>query len=467
MKNAIKIAAAAFIFISASSALALPPGMPVTTDLEFRPPKGDRFTLDNGMVIYLMKDNTLPVIHISALVGAGAAHDPADKVGLLEFTANMLRDGGTKSYSAEEIDKQLEYLGASINSSVYSEETRVNMTSLKKDLGKVLDIYSEILRGPAFNEEKLKLSRNEELEILRRRNDKPNDAIFREAKRMFYGKDHPYGRRKEPAPIAAFSRADLQALHAAYFKPNNVILSVGGDFASNEDMLKDLKEKFGSWEKGAVSRPEIPDFEPKKGRQVYFIDKDISQAFIVIFQQGLGHNSPEEYPLTLLAEILGGGMQSRLMTEVRSKKGLAYTVQSSSARRAKKGFTYTFCGTKPETYSQALAEILKQLERAGSEPVPLDELKRGKDAIINPFVFKFPTPFKLISERASEEFYGLKDGYLDNYVSKMRKVTQDDLLATAKKFYDTQNALIFVIGNSKKFDKSLSDFGPVTELKED
>jgi zinc protease len=110
---------------------------------------------------------------------------------------------------------------------------------------------------------------------------------------------------------------------------------------------------------------------------------------------------------------------------------------------------------------------LKQLERAGSEPVPQDELKRGKDAIINPFVFKFPTPFKLISERASEEFYHLDNGYLDNYVSRIRQVSQADLLATARTFYDTRNALIFVIGNARKFDKPLSEFGAVTELKED
>lgn len=455
------------MLISVPTAWALPPGMPATPNLEFRPPKGDRFTLDNAMVVYLMKDNTLPVVHISALLGVGAAHDQADKVGLLEFTTNMLRDGGTKSYSAEEIDKQLEYLGASIDSSVYSEETRLDMTSLKKDLGKVLDIYAEILREPVFNEEKLKLNKDEELEMIRRRNDKPNDELFREAKRMFYGKDHPYGRRKEAAPIAAFSRTDLQALHGAYYKPNNIILSVSGDFASNEEMLKDLKAKFASWEQGTVTRPEIPISVPQKGRQIYFIDKDISQAFIVIFQKGLAYNSPEEYPLTVLSEILGGGMQSRLMTEVRSKKGLAYTVQSSSARRSKNGFTYTFCGTKPETYSQALAEILKQLEKVASEPIPQDELKRGKDAIINPFVFKFPTPFKLISERASEEYYNLRDGYLDNYVSRIRKVSQDDLLAAAKDIFDTKNALIFVIGNSKKFDKPLSEFGPVTELKED
>lgn len=455
------------LITASSSVRAMPPGMPAVPDLEFRPPTGERFVLDNGLVVYLMKDNTLPVVHISAIVGAGNAHDPADKIGLIELASQMLKDGGTKSYTAEEIDKQLEFLGASIESSAYSEETRVDMTTLKKDLGKVLDIYAEVLRQPVFNEEKLKLAKDEELEMLRRRNDKPNDVLFREAKRMFYGEKHPYGWRKEPATVAAISRADMQAFHAAYYKPNNIIVSVSGDFASDEEMLKTLKGKFASWEKGSVAKAVVPDFEPKKGRQIYLIDKDVAQTFIVIFQKGLGYNSPEEYPLTVLTEILGGGMQSRLMTEVRSKKGLAYTVQSSSPRRTKKGFTYTYCGTKPETYSQALSEILKQLERAGSEPVPQDELKRGKDAIINPFVFKFPTPAKLISERASEEFYNLKDGYLDNYVSRIRKASQDDLLAAAKDIYDTKNALIFVIGNSKKFDKPLSEFGPVTELKED
>ena len=455
------------MLITASSVWALPPGMPAAPDLEFRPPKGERFTLENGMVVYLMKDNTLPVVHISAMVGIGNAHDPAEKIGLGELTAQLLKDGGTKSYTAEEIDKQLEYLGASIDSSVFSEETRLDMTTLKKDLGKVLDLYAEILREPVFNEAKLKLAKDEELEMLRRRNDKPNDVLFREAKRKFFGEKHPYGWRKEAATVAAVSRADLLAFHSAYYKPNNIIVSASGDFASDGEMLKILKEKFSSWEKGAVSRPEIPEFEPKKGRQIYFINKEVAQTFIVLFQKGLGYNSPEEYPLAVLTEILGGGMQSRLMTEVRSKKGLAYTVQSYSGRRTKRGFTYTYCGTKPETYSQALSEILKQLERAGSEPVPAEELKRGKDAIINPFVFKFPTPFRLISERASEEFYRLDNAYLDNYVSRIRQVSQDDLLATAKDIYDTKNALIFVIGDAKKFDKPLSEFGAVTELKED
>ena len=323
------------MLITASTLWAMPPGMPAAPDLEFRPPKGERFVLDNGLVVFLMKDNTLPVVHLSAMVGVGNAHDPAAKIGLVELASQMLKDGGTKSYTADEIDKQLEYLGASIESAAYSEESRLDMTTLKKDLGQVLDIYAEVLRAPVFSEEKLKILKDEELEMLRRRNDKPNDVLFREAKRMFYGANHPYGWRKEAATVAAITRADMQAFHAAYYKPNNIILSVSGDFASNEEMLKTLKEKFSSWEKGTVARAEIPDFEPKKGRQIYFIDKESAQTFIVIFQKGLGYNSPGEYPLTVLTEILGGGMQSRLMTEVRSKKGLAYTVNSSSPRRTK------------------------------------------------------------------------------------------------------------------------------------
>ncbi len=461
------LAAGAIMTISLSSARAVPPGMPAAPDVTFHPPSGERFVLDNGLTVYLMRDNTLPVVHIAALVRTGNAYDPADKVGLTELTAQMLKDGGTRSYSADEIDRQLEFLGASIESSAFSEETRVTMTSLRKDFDKVLDIYSEVLRAPVFDEEKLKLAKAEELELLRRRNDKPSDTVFREGKRLYYGAGHPYGWRKEPAGISAISRADLQAVHADYFKPNNVILAVSGDFASDQEAIDALKAKFGAWEKGAVKAPVIPEVKPVKGSHLYFIDKDVAQTFILILQKGLGYNSPEEYPLTVLSEVLGGSMQSRLMVEVRTKRGLAYTVQSSSVRRTKGGFTYTYCGTKPETYSQALKEILRQLRLTGEEKMPADELKLGKDAIINPFVFKFPTPFKLIAERASEEFYGLKDGYLDNYVQRIRAVTQDDVLRTGKDIYDPADAVILVIGDSKKFDRPLSEFGQVTELKED
>lgn len=455
------------INIAAPAAFAAHPELAGLGQIKFSAPGVPRYVLDNGLVVYIVKDNTLPVIHMSAFIKAGSAYDPAEKIGLAQMTAALLRDGGTAGYKAEDIDKTLEYLGASLDSGAYTEETQAEMTTLKKDLEKVLDIYADVLRNPAFEEEKIKIARDESLEIIRRRNDNPSKAASREAKRMFYGPAHPYGRRSEESTINAISKADLAAFHAANFKPNNMILAVSGDFASDEAMLALLKAKFGDWKSGEVSRPVIPAPAYAGGRKVYLIDKDVSQTSIVLTQPGLARVNPENYPLSVLTDIIGGGFESRLFSEVRTKRGLAYSVQASNANLSEGGFLYTFCGTKAETYSQALTEMLKQLGLVGSEPVSKEELERSKGSTINPFVFKFSTPHKLATERALEEFYGYKKGYLDSYVEDVSKVDSARTLAVGAKYFNPANAQIFVIGNSKKFDKPLSEFGAVTELKED
>ena len=435
--------------------------------IKFSVPEVSRRVLDNGLVVYILKDNTLPVVHLSAFIKTGSAYDPADKVGLAQMVGSLLRDGGTAKYKAEDIDKTLEYLGASLETAAYTEETHVDLTVLKKDLEKTLDIYADVLRNPAFEEDKVKIVRDETLEMIRRRNDKPSSASGREARRMFYGVSHPYGRRSEEATINAVSRTDLAAFHAANFKPNNIIMAVSGDFASEDEMFAKVKEKFGDWKGGEVVRPVIPAPAHTAGRQIYLTDKDVSQTSISIIQPGVNRISPENDSLSLLSDILGGGFQSRLFTEVRTKRGLAYTAQSYSAGLRELGFISTFCGTKAETYSQALAEIVRQMGLVGSEPVSKEELERSKGSIINPFVFKFSTPHKLATERALEEFYGYKKGYLNNYVADISKIDAAQVQEVGNKYYTPDNAVIFVIGNSKKFDKPLSDFGPVTVVKED
>lgn len=435
--------------------------------IKFSVPEVPPRVLANGLTVYILKDNTLPVVHLSAFIKTGSAYDPADKIGLAQMTGALLRDGGSAKYRAEDIDKTLEYLGASLETAAYTEETHADLTVLKKDLEKTLDIYADVLRNPAFEEDKVKILRDETLEMIRRRNDKPSSAVVREAKRMFYGVSHPYGRRTETATIGAISRADLAAFHAANFKPNNIILAVSGAFVSEDEMFARINEKFGDWKGGEVARPVIPAPAHTAGRQLYLTDKDVSQTSIAIIQEGVNRVSPENDALSLLADIMGGGFQSRLFSEVRTKRGLAYTAQTFSAGLRERGFIDTYCGTKAETYSQALAEIVHQMELVGSEAVSQDELERSKGSIINPFVFKFSTPHKLATERALEEFYGYKKGYLNNYVADISKIDAAQVLEVGRKYFNPSNAVIFVIGNYKKFDKPLTDFGPVTEIKED
>ncbi len=450
-----------------AASFALPPALPKLAGVDFKPPQGSRVVLPNGMIVYLMKDNTLPVVHMTAFIRTGKLNDPLEKVGLGEMTAGLLKDGGTLKYKPEEIDKTLEFLAASVETSMGIEEARANMTVLKKDLDAVLDIYADTLMNPAFAPDKVKLKRDETLELIRRRNDDPGRAVVREALRAFYGPAHPYGWRSEEATVNAVTIEDMKAYHANYYKPNNIIIAVAGDFGSEEEMLARLKAKFGAWPRGEVNFPVIPPVELKAGRQVFHVEKESSQAYIVMLQKGIKRHDPVEYPLSVTTEMLGGGLSSRLAAEIRSRKGLAYTVYAYSAKKPDYGYILAYCGTKPETYSQALSEMLRQFKLITEEAAPAEEVVRARDSIVNSFVFRFPTPFELLSERASFEYYGYKTDYLDNYVENIAKTDPAAVLAASKRLFKPDEAMLFVIGNSKKFDKPLSEFGPVTELKED
>jgi predicted Zn-dependent peptidase len=453
--------------LSAASLSANPLGMPKLEPVDFKPPTGDRLTLENGMVVYLMKDATLPVVHMSAFIRTGKINDPIEKIGLGELTAGLLKDGGTLKYKPEDIDKTLEFLAASVESSMGNEEARADMTALKKDLDAVLDIYADVLMNPAFSADKVKLKRDEALEMIRRRNDDPGREVVREAVRAFYGANHPYGWRSEEATVNAVTVEDMKAYHANYYRPNNIILAVAGDFGSNAEILAKLNARFGAWPRGEVKVPVIPPVKIAGTRQVFFIDRDISQAFIVMLQKGVKRHDPLEYPLTVTNEMLGGGLSSRLAAEIRSRKGLAYTVYSYFAKKPDFGYILGYVGTKPETYSQALTELINQFTLIKQTEAPAEEVTRARDSIVNSFVFKFPTPFDLITERAAYEYYGYPKDYLDNYVETIAKTDPKAVLETSQKLFKPEDALIFVIGNSKKFDKPLSGFGAVTELKED
>ena len=450
-----------------SSLWAFPPILPKTGGIDFKPPKGSRYALDNGMVVYLMKDTTLPVVHITAIIRTGKIYDPKEKIGLGELAVSLLKDGGTLRYKSDDIDKTLEFLGASIESSLALEEARVDMFTLKKNLGQVLDIYASVLMKPAFEDDKTALKKAEMVELIRRRNDDPAREAQREAVRSFYGAGHPYGWRPELSTIGPLTKDDLKAYHANYYKPNNIIIAAAGDFGSDEEMLSKLKEKFGGWAKGEVKFPVIPPVSIDENRQVYFIEKDISQTFIVMLQKGVKRHDPVEFPLSITSEMLGGGLSSRLAAEIRSRKGLAYSVYSYFSKKPDYGFINASCGTKPETYSEALSEMIRQFELIKTAIAPADEVKRAKDSIINSFVFRFSTPFDLISERALYEYYAYPTDYLDTYVNNMAKVDAKAVLDTSKKLFKPENAMIFVIGNSKKFDKPLSTFGNVVKVKED
>ncbi|MCR4820401.1 MAG: insulinase family protein [Elusimicrobiales bacterium] len=441
--------------------------LPEIQTVKFQPPAGERLTLKNGIKVYYIQDSTLPLIRIQALIRTGKMYDPKEKAGLGSITMNLIRDGGTEKYSAENMDKILENLGASIDTEISLEEATVNMTSLSKDFTEVLDIFAQVMRKPVFEADKVAIQKAEELEVIERRFDNPGQSVVREALRHFFGTKHPYGFRTEKETINAITIDDMKAWHKNYFQPGNIMLAVAGDFGDAKNLEDKLNSALGDWAKGSTYYPRLPFTVSQPLRTVYHMQKDSAQAYIVMIQTGPKRLSPEEYALSVTNEMLGGGLSSRLAAEVRSRRGLAYTVYSYAGKRELEGFEMAYCGTKPSTAGEAIETMLAEFKKIQKETAEAEEVERAKASIINSFVFRFPTPFSLITNRMVYDYYNYPSDYLENYVSNIEKIDAAAVQDSAKRIFRPDNMIIFVIGDASKFDKPLSTFGRVVELKEE
>ncbi|MGC8867038.1 MAG: M16 family metallopeptidase [Elusimicrobiales bacterium] len=438
--------------------------LPSYKNIDFKPKRPNVVLLENGIRLYIEEDKTLPLVRIAVFMRGGKVADPKEKVGLGELFFAAWREGGSKKYSPDEIDKTLEYYAAEISAKINMEDSSISMISHKKSFDKIFDIFSDLIKNPAFDEKKFELKKFEALEMIKRRNDKPQDQAIREAMRMFFGKDHPYGRRTENETINAITRDDMFAYHRENFVGSNMIIVAAGDF-NQDEIIKKLKDTFSDIPKGDFKIPDIPQPAIPQSTKIYAINKPLRQSTVVILMEGPKRHDPSEFALSVLSEYMGGGIQSVLGNEIRSKRGLAYSVYSYFGKRDKSGFVLTYVGTKPESVVEAVKQILIEFEKAKKADIKENELEMAKSQIINSFVFRFPTVFDLLEEFAGYDHYGYEKDYLEKYTERINSVSKDEVINVAKKFYSTEKPLIFIVGDTTK--SKIEELGSVEFLKED
>jgi zinc protease len=457
----------ALVLTLGGAANANPPKLPAFPPLMFNPPKGVRVALPNGMLLYLLEDHELPLIQATALIRTGTVYDPADKIGLAELAARSMRAGGSKHYPADDMNARLEHLAAAVETGMGLEAGTAGFSCLSKDLDTTLDVFADVLLHPAFEKSKVELERQKMLEGIRRRNDDPRDIARRESRRMLYGADSPWGWRTEAKTVEAVTLEDLKAFHAKYYAPDTLAVAVAGDFNAKQLVAK-FHNAFGGRE-ASEAKPTQPPAAPSapSARSVYLVDKDITQAAVRLVQFGFPRHHADHFAYEVMNDILGGNaFVSRLFSEVRSRQGLAYYAGSYFAEWGGTGLIGTALGTKNETLDRAVEETLRQIERMKTEPVTAAELKLAEDSIANSFVFNFRTPFDIISQRMSLDYYGYPADYLDTYIDKIRAVTAADVQRVAKEWLHPEQMLLYVVGDPKSFDKPLDAFGPVKKAAE-
>jgi zinc protease len=431
--------------------------------LKFEIPKTERVQLKNGMVVYLLQDHELPIVNLTAYLNAGSIYEPADKVGLAGITGATLRSGGTLKTPPDQLDRELEFMASSIESSINADHANVSLSTLTRNLDRTLTLFAEVMTQPAFDPARLELTRMQVVEGIRRQNDDPKGIAGRELSRAIYP-DHPVSRIPTLATVQAVTRQDLVDFHRRYFYPANTILAVAGDF-DRDKLLQKLESLFGGWPNQTASFPPVPQPADDLKPAVLYVQKEVNQSVIRMGHLGIEKTNPDLYALKVMDFILGGGFTSRLTQEIRSNQGLAYNVDSyfDTGRRFPGPFIAE-TETKSESTVKAITLMRSIIAGMTQGEVTERELNLAKDSIINSFIFGFARSDAVVNQRARLEFYGYPAGYLEHYRDNIAKVTRADVLRVAKKYLHPDAMKLVVVGDMKKLDQPLSVFGSVREI---
>ncbi len=431
-------------------------------------PDVEKVTLDNGIRLYLVEDHSLPTFRASVRINyCGGYLESTDKIGLADLCGQVMRTGGAGQWSGDEIDELLEGVGGSVETWISTTSGGVSVRVLAEHTDLGLEVLSQVLRHPRFDEDKLDLAKVQGRSAIARRNDEPFPILIREFRKVIYGAESPYARHTEYATINAVSRDDLIAFHKTYVQPENLQMAICGDFSRSEIVAK-VRQYFGDWSRGGVEVASPPKVEYAFDSKLYFASKpDAPQACILMGHIG-GYLADEDWPArTVMNSILGGGFGSRLVNNVRSKEGLAYTTQGAYTSGIERpGIFYLLASTKPETMAKALKEMIKQTKSMQTDPPTDVEMRKGKDGYLNSFVFKFDSKGEVVNRLMEYDFYGLPEDLLFQQKEGVEKVTKDDVVAAAVNNLQPDKLRILVLGNADEFDVPLAELGmgPVEEI---
>ena len=438
--------------------------IPIPALPPFQAAEPKRIELPNGMVVFLQEDHELPLIDGSIRIRGGSRDEPAQKVGLVDLYGEVWRTGGTKSQTGDQMDDYLESRAAKVETSGGVDATSVGWSCLKGDFDDVFKIVIDLLGDPEFRTDKLELAQKQYEENIARRNDNPAAIAARESAKLAYGPDNPYARQMEYATLLAVKRDDLLNWHKNYVHPNNMIVGVSGDFDAAVMEAK-LNAAFAAWPKGpAVPQPKI-EFHPAKPGYYLVTKDDVNQSNVRMVAPGTDRRNPDYFAIEVFNEVMGGGFSSRLVQDIRTKRGLAYSVGGGIGTTFDHpGITRFVLGTKSQSTVESIQALYEDVEDLKKHPITDDEIKRAKDSILNSFIFNFDTPEKVLRERMAYEFYGYPLNFLEQYRAGVEKATVTDVNRVAAKYLHKEQLAVLVVGNPKDFDKPLATLGSVTNV---
>ncbi len=426
--------------------------------------------LSSGMELMALEDHEFPTAQLFFYIRGGSIYDPPGKEGLAALAMQALRLGGADGLTPDDIEKELEFDGTSLEMGAGSEFNSVALSGLTKDIDHGLEMLFDLLRKPKFDLARFETVKARAKDALLRDLEDPLRLSFREYPPLIYGEENPWGRRVTVQSLDSITRDDVLKFYDDFIHPDRILIAASGDFRVKE-LVKKIEALQKGWKPVGKDLLEIPPVKESYGRSVLMIpQKDITQSTVLVGHLGSKRSNPDKYALVVMNFILGGSgaLTSRLGEEIRSSAGKAYSVWSDYGFGRDFGMFREVAQTaldNTEWVTRKLEEILKKM--AEKPDFTEQEVTSAKKAILRALIFDFETRFAQVKEQARFHLWGYPDNYLESFQEGIAHVTKEDVERVAKKYLHPEGLKVLIVTNEKQVEsyrnllKDLTDSGSV------
>jgi zinc protease len=439
-----------------SSPPALGPERPVAW------PKRTVLTLANGLQVVLAEARTFPKISAQLFFRSGNASVAYRSPGLAELTATVARTG-TTNRPLRRIEEDLRRMGADLAASAGADTSAIGISGVADFSEGLLEMLADLARNASFPEEEFERERRQRMEGLKIQRTTPDFLATERLRRTLFG-EHPYAIvAPQEAQVAAFRREQLEEFYRQNYSPANALLILVGDFSAAA-ILDQVEKIFGAWKAPAPAAQKWPEAPRQSGRQVHLVHLPGSvQTQVLIGNLAITRRDPDWFRMVLANSIYGGAFHSRLVMNIREQKGYTYSPRSGISALREYGYFTVHAAVRNEVTAATLTEMFYEMDRMRSLPVTDQELESARSYLTGVFSLGVATQDGVLSQLSTVFLDRLPEDYLETYRARIKALTADDILAAARRHFDSANEQIVLVGDRAQIAEQAALFGPVTE----
>jgi predicted Zn-dependent peptidase len=402
-----------------------------------------RDVLDNGLRVLTADLPHAQSVAVLIMLAAGSRYESAESSGIAHFSEHMFFKGTERRPTAREIAGAIDSIGGEFNAFTSKETTAYYVKCAAEHRDVALDVLVDMIRNSRFAEEEIQREKGVIVEEMNMYYDTPRDYIGGVYEQLLWG-DHPLGRDiiGNKDTIRDATRETFMGYLGRWYKPSRMVLGVAGQIG--DGLLERAQELLGDLEDAETGEPE-PAAAYANGR-VVVSTKQSEQAHVVLGVRSLPLDHPDRYAIQLLATALGGGMSSRLFSEVRERRGLAYYVHGLNHSYTDAGTLYTQAGVDIARIYDAVATIAGELRKIATEPLQTEELEKARNFAKGRFVLRLESPQGLMMFGLQKEVLERKLPDPDEVLRGLDAVTSDDVARVASELITSDRLRLAVIG---------------------